>query len=310
MVPSVRPPLRRPAGVTGAALPDPLGAVVARLRCPVCAEPVELTGDRPRVLACPRGHRFDVARQGHVVLVPGGSKLRSDTTDMVGARDRVLASGMYDPLRAALVDAAVVDAAVVDDAAAQVPGLVVDLGAGTGAWTAAVLDALPERHGVALELSVPALRRAARAHPRLAAVGADLTRPLPLADGCVGLALAVFAPLPDLEELGRVSVPGSRLIVVTPTPAHLAGLRERLGLLDVPASKPERLVRRLFPTWEPVGQVEVVAPVTFGPALAADVVAMGPNAWHADVARVTGLAALPARLHDTLAVTVTTLSRR
>jgi len=306
MVPSERSPLRRPAaGVTGAALPDPLGTVVGRLRCPVCAEPVGLTGDRPRALACPRGHRFDVARQGHVVLVPGGSKLRADTTDMVGARERVLASGTYDPLRAAVVDAALAAAA-----AAQVPGLVVDLGAGTGAWTAAVLDALPERHGVALELSVPALRRAARAHPRLAAVGADLTRPLPLADGSVALALAVFAPLPDLEELRRVSVPGSRLVVVTPTPAHLAGLRERLGLLDVPAGKPERLVERLAPTWEPVGRVEVVSPVALGPALAADVVAMGPNAWHAGAARASGLAALPERLDDTLAVTVTTLTRR
>lgn len=264
---------------------------------------MQLAGDAPVVLGCSSGHRFDVARQGHVVLVAGGSRLRADTADMVAARDRVLASGAYDPVRDALVRA------VGDPGPGLPPGLLLDCGAGTGAYTAAVLSASDDRVGVALELSVPALRRAARAHPRLAAVGADLTRTLPLASGSVAVVTAVFAPLPTDDELSRVTVPGARLVVVTPTPAHLAALRERLGLLDVPAGKPERLVERLGPTWQPVGRVDVEVPVRFDPALAADVVAMGPNAWHADPARAEALAALPESLPDTLAVTVTTLTR-
>ncbi|WP_340295826.1 putative RNA methyltransferase, partial [Aquipuribacter hungaricus] len=146
-----------------------LDDVLPVLRCPVCGAvlgPLEGDGG-PRVLGCTAGHRFDVARQGHVVLVPGGSRLRADTAAMVAARLRVMASGTFDHVRAALAGACA--------EAGTGTGLVLDLGAGPGTYTAAVLDALPLHQGLALELSVPALRAAARAHPRLAAVGADLS---------------------------------------------------------------------------------------------------------------------------------------
>lgn len=257
------------------------------------------------MLACRSGHRHDVARQGHVVLVAGGSKLRADTAEMVRARVRVMASGAFDGVRSALVEACGPGVGPGPGA-----GLVVDLGAGPGTYTAAVLDALPGRHGVALELSVPALRVAARAHPRLAAVGADLVRPLPLADGSVALALAVFAPLPAEEELVRTCSPGARLAVVTPTPEHLGRLRDRLGLLDVPAGKPDRLEERLSRGWEPTGRTERAGRVRLGRDLAADVVAMGPNAWHADDRLRAALTDLPEHLEDTVAVTVSTFRRR
>ena len=282
------------------------------LRCPVCAATVDLLdmvgpAAGPRVLACAAWHRFDVAKQGHVVLVAGGSKLRADTADMVRARLRVMASGAFDDVRAGVVE-------VCRGGSARDGGdLVVDLGAGPGTWTAAVLDAAPDRRGLALELSVPALRAAARAHHRLGAVGADLTRPLPLVDGAVGdhgVVLAVFAPLATDDELRRVSLPGSRLVVVTPTPAHLAGLRRRLGLLDVPADKPERLQGRLAGTWQPTGRYEVSTAVRLDRALAADVVAMGPNAWHTDDRLRAALALLPESLDDTVAVTLSTFRRR
>ena len=295
MVPSERPDGGAPA------VTDPLVAVADRLRCPVCTGPVGLIGDRPRVLACAAGHRFDVARQGHVVLVPGGSTLRADTAAMVAARLRVMDSGALDGVRAALVDACAAD---------PDPGLVVDLGAGPGTYVAAVLDALPGHRGVALDLSVPALRAAARAHDRLAAVGADLTRPLPLADGSVAVALAVFAPLPSAAELSRVGGAGARLIVVTPTPLHLAVLRRRLGLLDVPAGKPGRLDERLSERWAPTGRRESVRSVRLTRDQAADVVAMGPNAWHADDRLAGALAGLPEEVEDTVAVTVSTYARR
>ena len=46
----------------------------------------------------------------------------------------------------------------------------------------AVLAALPDAVGLALDVSKPALRRAARAHPRAAAALADTWQRLPLAD--------------------------------------------------------------------------------------------------------------------------------
>ena len=73
---------------------------------------------------------------------------------MVVARDRFLGRGHYQPV-----------AASVRSLAAQCDqrehGLVVDLAGGTGYYLAKILDALPHRHGVCLDLSAPALRRAA-----------------------------------------------------------------------------------------------------------------------------------------------------
>lgn len=283
-----------------------LADLVDLLRCPVCTAQMTLTDPAqgaPLVLACDAGHRFDVARQGHVVLVPGGSRLRADTADMVAARQRVHASGVFDGLRAALVEVL---------GARQRAGVVLDVGAGPGTWSAVVLDALPRHRGLALELSVPALRAAARAHPRLAAVGADLTRPLPLVDGAVddgGTVLAVFAPLPSDDELRRVTGPGARLVVVTPTPDHLAGLRQRLGLLDVPAGKPGRLDSRLAAAWRPTGRLDVVTEVALARHAAGDVVAMGPNAWHTDERLRAALADLPDSVEDVVALTVSVYRR-
>ncbi len=318
-----------------------LADVVDRLRCPVCGGPVELgpppvggatdvpgaspvgagpaapgpspVPGRPRVLACPAGHRFDVARQGHVVLVPGGSRLRADTSDMVAARVRVHASGAFDAVRSAVLDALGSRPTVPAGPSVSPDPLVLDVGAGPGTWAAAVLDACPEHRGLALELSGPALRTAARRHGRLAAVGADLTRPLPLVDDAVaaaGVVLAVFAPLPTEGELRRVTAPGSTLLVVTPTPAHLSTLRGRLPLLGVPAGKPERLASRLSGGWDLTERQDAVRRVRLSRALATDVVAMGPNAWHLDDGLRAALAHLPDEIVETVAVTVSRFERR
>ena len=107
-----------------------------------------------------------------------------------------------------------------------------------------------------------------------------------------------------------MTAPGARLVVVTPTTAHLAGLRERLGLLDVPDGKPERLDERLAPGWEPAGRTVSARRVRLGRDLAADVVAMGPNAWHTDDRLRAALAGLPDEVEDDVAVTVSTYRRR
>lgn len=322
-------------------MPDALTRVVGSLRCPVCGGPLRVTatrsptraptraptgpsappaehpaagGNGPAALGCPSGHRFDVARQGHVALVAGGSRLRSDTAEMVAARTRVLGSGAFAAVTSALVGAVAGAEWVAGVAAPGVePALVVDLGAGTGHHTIAVLDVLADHAGIALELSTPALRVAGRVHPRLAAVGADLTQPLPLADDALGahsVVMAVFAPLPSPDELQRVTGPGCLFVVVTPTTGHLARLRDRLGLMDVPAGKTERLARRLGPGWSVVAQTPVAVDVTLDRATATDVVLMGPNAWHVDDRLRRALEDLPDQVDDVISVTVTTFVRQ
>jgi SAM-dependent methyltransferase len=95
------------------------------------------------------------------------------------------------------------------------PGLVADLAGGTGYYLAGILDALPHRHGACIDLSVPALRRAARAHPRAAALGADVWQPLPLADRSAALVVSIFGPR-NAAETGRILIPGGTLIIATP----------------------------------------------------------------------------------------------
>jgi 23S rRNA (guanine745-N1)-methyltransferase len=267
-----------------------LREAVDLLRCPVCADGLE---ESEGALRCAAGHSFDIARQGYVNLVPG----RADSVAMVEAREAFLGAGHLRRLGEALAEEAVqVDAS----------GAVVDIGAGTGRHLARVLDALPERIGLALDASSAALRRAARAHPRAAAVGADAWRELPLRDGSAALILSVFAPR-NPAEMARVLAPRGSLLAVTPTTRHLFELVGPLGLLSVPEDKADRLDAQLGLHFEVTARRNVEHSMFLAREEAAQLVRMGPSAWHVDEQAVEErLATLP----DPLAVTASmTLSR-
>ena len=267
-----------------------LSAAVDLLRCPVCAGGLE---EGEGVLRCGEGHSFDIARQGYVNLVPGPG----DSAVMVEARESFLAAGHYRRLAEALAEEA---------ASAEAPGAVVDLGAGTGHHLARVLDSLPERIGLALDASAPALRRAARAHPRAAAVGADVWRDLPLRDGVAALILSVFAPR-NAAEMARVLAPGGALLAVTPTTRHLFELVGPLGLLSVPEDKADRLDEQLDAHFTLDERRSVEHAMFLNREEAAQLIRMGPSAWHVDEQTVAERLAL---LPDPLTVTASvTLSR-
>lgn len=245
-------------------------------------------------MTCPTGHSFDIARQGYLSLLPGDAQLGSaDTAEMVGARERFLGAGHFDALADSL-------AAEAERTLAGGPaGAVLDLGAGTGFHLSRVLERLPGRAGLALDLSKHALRRAARAHERIGAVAADAWRPLPLHDEAVALALCVFAPR-DGAELARVLEPGGALIVVVPGERHLAELVETLGLLSVDERKRERLAAKLDPHFGPANVSAIEWSLELSRAAVRDAVAMGPSADHADH---EALAAAVAALPEPVAVT-------
>ena len=262
-----------------------LDAVLSLLRCPFCGGELARAGETAR---CPRGHSFDVARQGYLSLLAGDARLgTADSAEMVAARERFLAAGHFDPLADAL-------AARCERALGHGPdGCVLDLGAGSGNYLACVLDAAPGRTGVALDLSKHALRRAARAHVRIGAVAADAWRPLPLRDGVCALVLSVFAPR-DAAEVARVLAAGGALVIVTPGADHLGGLVGPLGLLGVDERKPERLAASLAPHLAPVDAVELAWTMELDHAGAADAALMGPSAHHLDPAALNAaVAALP-----------------
>jgi len=208
-----------------------LAAAVPSLSCPVCGASMSLRGGE---LACGRGHSFDVARHGYVNLSAGAAGPgTADSAAMVAAREHFLGRGHYRPIAAALRSLAT----RYDRGG---PGLAVDLAGGTGYYLAEILDGLPSRDGLCVDLSVPALRRAARSHPRTAAVGADVWHRLPLRTDSAALVMSVFGPR-NAAEIDRVLSPDGTFIIAAPGPPHLRELREPLGTIGVDPGKPQRL---------------------------------------------------------------------
>ncbi|MGK5518599.1 putative RNA methyltransferase [Micromonospora sp. URMC 107] len=281
--------------------------VVDRLRCPVCAQPLaEVAAGAARALRCPRRHSFDVARQGYVNLLAGRAPHVGDTAEMVAARADFLSAGHYDLISTALAAAAT--QAVEHLAGARPDGtypLVVDAGAGTGRHLAAVLAALPDAAGLALDVSKPALRRAARAHPRAAAALADTWQRLPLADAGTAVLLNVFAPR-NGAEFHRVLDPAGSLLVVTPAADHLTELVGALGLLRVDPAKADRVAESLGGHFAPAASTVHRRELALTGPEVATLVGMGPSAWHADPAGLAArVAALPEPVRVTVAVRLT-----
>ncbi|MEH0984040.1 putative RNA methyltransferase [Micromonospora sp. CPCC 205556] len=277
--------------------------MLARLRCPVCAEPLAAATDT-RALRCPRRHTFDVARQGYVNLLTGRAPHVGDTAEMVAARADFLAAGHYDVISAALARAAATAVATAGAGVGAYP-LVVEAGAGTGRHLAAVLAALPDAVGLALDVSKPALRRAARAHPRATAALADTWQRLPLADASTAVLLDVFAPR-NGAEFRRVLHPAGALLVVTPTGGHLAELVDALDLLRVDPDKADRVAENLAGHFTQERATEHTARLRLTHDEVATLVGMGPSAWHTDPGRLTArIAALPAPIGVTASVRLT-----
>lgn len=233
------------------------------LSCPLCQGGLTLAEGS---LRCPSRHSFDVARQGYASLLTGGASTgTADTSAMVRARAAFLDAGHYAPLAAALADLA--------------SGTVLDAGAGTGHHLAAALRAGSADRGLALDLSKYAMRRAARAHPRIGAVVADLWRGLPVRDASVDTVYDVFAPR-NAPEFHRVLRPGGRLLVATPTAAHLSELVGPLGLLSVDERKEERLAETLEGRFRRASTDVVTMPLELTLEEAATLAGMTPSAHH------------------------------
>jgi SAM-dependent methyltransferase len=213
-----------------------------------------------------------------------------DDAAMVAARAAVLDGRHFAPLTTELVRTAL-------DVAAGDQPLVLDVGAATGHHLAAVLDALPDARGVAFDASRAALRQAARAHPRIAAVAGDVWQHVPVRDATVDLALNVFAPR-NASELARVLRPGGALAVVTPVPGHLRELAA-LHRVRVDPRKRARLYEKLEGRFDLTAVRHLDWQLRLTRPEADALVRMGPAARHVTPAVERRLRALP----ETVAVT-------
>lgn len=240
------------------------------LACPICE------GGMQRIqqsLRCRRGHCFDIAKQGYVNLLGRAAPKNADTPAMLAARSSFLARGHYRPIADAL--------------SRRLTGSLrlVEVGAGTGYYLASVLQTVTAATGLATDVSPAACRIAARAHPQIAAVVADTWAGLPLRQACADAIICAFAPR-NPKEFWRVLRPGGMVLVVTPGSDHLQELRRRFGLLAVAEGKSEAL-RHDLAAFSPIACLTLEWTMTLPPQAVTEVVSMGPNAFHQDVAALT-----------------------
>ena len=259
-----------------------LAGVVEILICPHCGGDLRENGAS---LVCSRGHTANIARQGYVSLLGSRSGTHTaDSAEMLAARDRVLARGLFQPVADAIGEK------VREAALDRVEGAVVDLGTGTGWYLAGILEALPERVGLGIDNSKYAARRAAKVHPRAGAVVADIWDEIPVKSGAAALILDVFSPR-NGEEIERIRAEGGSLIVVTPTGDHLKELIEPFGLISVDPDKEERLERTLGATTGTSGEARLVEwKMRLSPGEVRDLIGMGPNAGRIDQEKLDALA--------------------
>ena len=234
------------------------------LACPRCGTAFNPV---PGAVRCTSGHSYDLARQGYLNLSSAPEPANADTPAMLAARDRVHAADLFETV-----------AHVVRDRLDGRPR-VLEVGSGTAYYLRFALGDDETAVGVALDVSKAAARLAARADPRITAVVADVWRPLPIRDHSLDGVLCVFAPR-NLAEFARVLRPDGRLVVVTPKPDHLAGLRDRHGLLHIPAGKADQLATAAAEFFETVSVTGLTRTREVRADLVADLVAMGPNAFH------------------------------
>ena len=132
--------------------------MTSHLCCPVCGSPLER---QAHCLRCPKGHSYDIARQGYVHLMPVNrmnSQLPGDNPDMVRSRSRFLSGEYYRPLAEGLAEA------VAKTAPGQ--GLLLDAGCGEGYYTDIAEKKIRERVNnftfSAVDISKDAVKRTAK----------------------------------------------------------------------------------------------------------------------------------------------------
>ena len=181
------------------------------LICPLCGEVLQR---QEGAFRCPRGHSFDIARQGYVNLLPVQQKRSlqpGDTKEQVQSRRTFLDGGFYTPIADALCDLA-----------QNCSGPILDVGCGEGYYSSRLQKKLGAEL-MGLDISKEAVRCAAGRHKNALWLCASAAR-LPVADHSIGLITSLFA-LTIPEEFRRVLRPDGAYIQVLAAEDHLMGLK-------------------------------------------------------------------------------------
>jgi 23S rRNA (guanine745-N1)-methyltransferase len=280
------------------------------LVCPVrdCGAPLaRVERGMDRGLACPRGHRFDLARSGYCnLLQPQDRRSRrpGDSAAALAARRRLFDRGLGDWLVPHLL-------AAFDELRLPAGAAVLDVGCGEGFYLGTLArERDVEAHG--LDISAAAIDLAARRYPQASWVVANADRSLPYPAGCFDLALSLTSHL-NPPELRRVLRPPAR--PTAPDAASgflLAAVPGADDLLELRAAVlgEGRLRDRLRPAAAALaGDLELIRQVTVRSALRLDAAAVEDmlaatyrGGRHRERRRVAGLGALDVTVSRDLGV--------
>ena len=198
------------------------------LQCPVCRNPLLNSADGYQ---CSNNHTFDAAREGYVNLLLAhkkNSKEPGDGKEMILSRRRFLDLGLYDGISDGINEAV----------AGNLPGPgserdfnILDAGCGEGFYLKRLKEFLAQRPGTPItveyygvDISKFAVRRAAQRDKTMDWFVASIID-LPFAQSSLDVVLNVFSPA-DFPEFSRVLTETGGLLIVSPGPRHLNGLRE------------------------------------------------------------------------------------
>ena len=183
------------------------------LLCPVCGAELNRLDNR---YVCPRGHSFDIARQGYVNLLTvqqKHSRNPGDTREQVLSRREFLEAGFYAPIAQTLIDTA---------KGLGISGPVLDVGCGEGYYSARLAQALGAPL-TGLDISKEAVRCAAGKYKGAQWLCATASH-IPVADGSAALLTSLFA-LTAPEEFHRVLEQDGYFFQVLAAQDHLLGLK-------------------------------------------------------------------------------------
>jgi len=198
------------------------------LQCPVCRNPLLNSADGYQ---CSHNHTFDAAREGYVNLLLAhkkNSKEPGDGKEMIRSRRRFLDLGLYNRISDGINEA------IADNL--PEPGNerafnILDAGCGEGFYLKRLKEFLAQKSGnpvpieyYGVDISKFAVRQATQRDRTMGWFVASIID-LPFAQSSLDMVLNVFSPA-DFPEFSRVLRETGGLLIVSPGPRHLNGLRE------------------------------------------------------------------------------------
>ncbi len=198
------------------------------LQCPVCRE---LTVRSEAGCQCANKHTFDAARQGYVNFLLSHkkhSKEPGDSREMIQSRRRFLDRGHYDRLSDGINEAA----------AGALPGSergnvcsILDAGCGEGFYLKRLGELLARSSGdpvvfhyYGVDISKYAVQQATQRNRTMNWFVASIID-LPFVHSSLDIVLNVFSPV-NFVEFARILKDTGKLVIASPGPRHLNGLRE------------------------------------------------------------------------------------